>query len=137
MKTLIIIKPDAVQRELIGEIIGRFEKIGKILGLKLLLMDKKRAQRLYSVHEGKPFYDELVDYITSGPVVVVVLEGENIIKIARETIGATNPENAAAGTIRGDFGLDVGKNTVHGSDSSKSAEYEIPVFFSENELVDR
>ena len=137
MKTLIIIKPDAVQRELIGEIIGRFEKIGKILGLKLLLMDKKRAQRLYSVHEGKPFYDELVDYITSGPVVVGVLEGENIIKIARETIGATNPENAAAGTIRGDFGLDVGKNTVHGSDSSKSAEYEIPVFFSENELVDR
>ena len=137
MKTLIIIKPDAVQRGLIGEIIGRFEKIGKILGLKLLLMDKKRAQRLYSVHEGKPFYDELVDYITSGPVVVGVLDGENIIKIAREILGATNPENAVAGTIRGDFGLDVGKNTVHGSDSVKSAEYEIPIFFSENELVDR
>ncbi len=137
MKTLIIIKPDAVQRGLIGEIIGRFEKIGKILGLKLLLMDKERAQRLYSVHEGKPFYDELVDYITSGPVVVGVLDGENIIKIAREILGATNPENAVAGTIRGDFGLDVGKNTVHGSDSVKSAEYEIPIFFSENELVDR
>lgn len=135
-RTLIIIKPDAVQRGLIGEIVARFERRGlRIVGMKLIQMDRDLAARHYAVHKGKPFYESLLDYITSAPVVVMALEGSDAVKAARNTIGATNPADAGAGSIRGDFGLEVGRNLVHGSDSVENGEKEVVLFFGGGGLV--
>ena len=136
-RTLIIVKPDAVQRGLIGEIVRRFENRGlRIVGMKFMHVSRELAGRHYAIHLGKPFYEGLIDYITSAPVVVMVLEGTQAVTIARNTIGATRPAEAAAGTIRGDLGLEVGRNLVHGSDSVENAEKEVSLFFSPDELVD-
>ena len=133
---LIIIKPDAVQRGLIGQIVHRFERRGlRLTAMKFLQITKDLAQRHYAVHQGKPFYEPLVDYISSGPVVVMVLEGNNAIQIARRTMGATNPVEADPGTIRADFGLEIGRNLVHGSDGPETADLEISIFFEETEIV--
>lgn len=135
-RSLIIVKPDAVQRGLTGEIIKRFEQRGlKIVGMKLIHMSRQLAETHYAEHEGKPFYEGLVSYITSAPVVVMVLEGKNAIAAARQTIGKTKPVEAEVGTIRGDLGLEVGRNLVHGSDSVESGAREVANFFSEDELV--
>lgn len=134
--TLVIIKPDAVQRGLIGEIISRFERRGlRIVGMKLMQIDQALARRHYAVHEGKPFYEPLISYITSSPVVVMSLEGNDAIEVVRRTMGATNPAEAAPGTIRADFGLEIGRNLVHGSDGSETAAFEEPLFFDKDELV--
>jgi nucleoside-diphosphate kinase len=135
-RTLIIIKPDAVQRGLIGRIITRFERRGlRIAAMKLMHIDEALAKRHYAVHEGKPFYEPLIDYITSSPVVVMVLEGNQAIEIARRTMGATHPAEAAPGTIRADFGLEVGRNLVHGSDGPETARFEVALFFDEEEIL--
>ena len=135
-RTLIIIKPDAVQRGLTGEIIRRFEQRGlRIAGMKFMSVERALAQKHYAVHEGKPFYSGLVDYIVSGPVVVMVLEGTNAVLAARGTIGETNPAKAAPGSIRGDLGLEIGRNLVHGSDSPANGELEIALWFKPDELV--
>lgn len=135
-RTLIIIKPDAVQRGLVGRIISRFERRGlRIAAMKLMHIDRALAQHHYAIHEGKPFYEPLLDYITSSPVAVMVLEGNDAIEIARRTMGATNPAEAAPGTIRADFGLEVGRNLVHGSDGPDTASFEISLFFDEKEIL--
>jgi nucleoside-diphosphate kinase len=135
-RTLIIVKPDAVQRGLIGEIIARFERRGlRIIGMKFMQIDRALAARHYAIHQGKPFYEGLLDYITSAPVVVMALEGGDAIQIARNTIGATRPKEAAPGSIRGDFGLEVGRNLVHGSDSPENGEKEVALFFKPEELI--
>ena len=135
-RTLVIIKPDAVQRGLIGEIITRFERRGlRLAGMKLIHIDESLAQRHYAIHKGKPFYEPLIRYITSSPVVVMVLEGNDAINIARRTMGATKPAEAAPGTIRADFGLEIGRNLVHGSDGPETAAFEVPLFFTEDELL--
>lgn len=135
-RTLIIIKPDAVERGLIGQIITRFERRGlRIAAMKLMQIDEELAQRHYAVHEGKPFYESLIRYITSAPVVVMVLEGNNAIEIARRTMGATNPAEAAPGTIRADFGLEIGRNLVHGSDGEDTAIFEVDLFFDEDGIL--
>jgi len=135
-RTLIIIKPDAVQRGLIGEIVSRFERRGlRIVGMRLMQIERDLAARHYAVHEGKPFYPALLNYITSAPVVVMALEGKNAVLAARNTIGATNPTEAGAGSIRGDLGLEVGRNLVHGSDSVENGEKEVALFFESGELL--
>lgn len=135
-RTLVILKPDAVQRGLVGAIIGRFEARGlKIVGLKLMQIGRDLAERHYAVHRGKPFYAGLIDYITSAPVVVMVLEGPQAVEIVRSTMGATRPGEAQAGTIRADYALTVGRNLVHGSDSLETARLEIELFFKDAELV--
>jgi len=135
-RTLVIIKPDAVQRGLIGEIIHRFERRGlRIVAMKLIQIDPELARRHYAIHQGKPFYEPLIRYITSSPVVVMVLEGNNAIEITRRTMGATNPAEAAPGTIRADFGLEIGRNLVHGSDGPETAAFEVPLFFAADELL--
>ncbi len=135
-RTLIIIKPDAVQRGLIGEIIRRFENRGlRIAGMKFMQVPRELAERHYAEHKGKGFYEGLLQYITSAPVVVMALEGQNAIAIARGTIGSTKPVEAAPGSIRGDFGMEVGRNLVHGSDKPESAEREVNLFFAPEELV--
>ncbi len=135
-RTLVIIKPDGVQRGLAGAIISRFERRGLRIGaLKLMQMSLELAQQLYAVHRGKPFYEPLLQYITSGPVVVMVLEGRDVIEIVRRTMGATNPTQAAPGTIRADFALETGRNLVHGSDSLETAAYEIPLFFDDGDIL--
>ena len=134
--TLIIIKPDAVQRGLIGEIISRFERRGlRIVAMKMIWMDEPLAREHYAIHRGKPFYEGLISYITSSPVVVMVLEGKGAIEIARRTMGATAPAEAAPGTIRADFGLEIDRNLVHGSDGPETAEREVALFFGEEELL--
>ncbi|MBV8087653.1 MAG: nucleoside-diphosphate kinase [Chloroflexi bacterium] len=136
-RTLIIVKPDAMQRGLAGEVISRFERRGlRIAGLKLIKIDRALAERHYGEHVGKPFYEGLVSFITSSPVVVGVLEGPNAVQAVRNTMGATNPLNANGGTIRGDLAISVGPNLVHGSDSQQSAEREIGLFFRPEEMVD-
>ena len=131
-RTLILIKPDAFARNLTGEIIARFEAKGlRIAALKLQTLDEGIAKQHYAEHEGKPFFGELVEFITSGPLVAMVLEGHEAVKAARQVIGATNPLEAAPGSIRGDFALEVGKNMVHGSDANESAERETGIFFPE------
>jgi len=137
MRTLVLLKPDAVQRGLIGKIVSRFEKKGlKIAAMKMLRMTKKKAEDFYSVHKGKPFYNGLVDYITSGPIVGICLNGnDDIITVVRTMMGKTNPAEADKGTIRADYGIDIGKNTVHGSDSEESAKKEIPIIFDESDFV--
>ncbi|MBN1657237.1 MAG: nucleoside-diphosphate kinase [Anaerolineae bacterium] len=135
-RTLVIIKPDAVQRGLIGPILTRLERRGlRLAGMKLLQITPELAARHYAVHQGKPFYQPLVEFITSGPVVVAVVEGRNAIEVVRKTMGATNPAQAGPGTIRGDFGIEIGRNLIHGSDGPDTAAYEIPLFFSDNEIV--
>ena len=135
-RTLVIIKPDAVQRGLIGEIVARFERRGlRIVALKLIHIDEALARRHYAVHEGKSFYEPLVRYITSSPVAVMVLEGNKAIEIVRRTMGATNPVEATPGTIRADLGLEIGRNLVHGSDGAETAAFEIPLFFTEAEIL--
>jgi nucleoside-diphosphate kinase len=129
-RTLVIIKPDAVQRGLIGDIITRLERRGlKIVALKMIHISKELAAKHYAVHFGKPFYDGLIEYITSRPVVVMAVEGRRAIQIVRNTMGATNPADAAPGTIRGDFGLEIGRNLVHGSDGPETAAFELNLFF--------
>jgi nucleoside-diphosphate kinase len=136
-RTLIIIKPDGVERALIGPIISRFEQRGlKLAAMKMLQVSDSLARQHYAVHEGKPFFEPLIEYITSSPVVVMVLEGPQAIQAARNTIGATKPVEAAPGSIRGDFGMMVGRNLVHGSDSPENAATEIALWFDESELID-
>lgn len=135
-RTLLLAKPDAVQRGLIGEIVTRFERRGlQIVGMKLMDVGTALAREHYKEHVGKPFFKGLVDYITSAPVVAMVVEGPNAVEICRTTIGATNPVVATPGSIRGDYGIEVGRNLVHGSDSAKSAKREIKLFFTTSELV--
>jgi nucleoside-diphosphate kinase len=129
-RTLILIKPDAFARNLSGEIIARFERKGlRIAALKQMKVTEDLAKEHYAEHDGKPFFGELVEFITSGPLVAMILEGHEAVKAARQVIGATNPLEAAPGSIRGDFALEVGKNMVHGSDSPESAEREAKLFF--------
>ena len=136
-RSLVILKPDAVQRGLIGPILLRLEQRGlKLAGLKMMRIDEGLARRHYAVHEGKPFFDGLVEYITSGPVIVAVVVGEGVIQMVRNTVGATNPANAAPGTIRGDFAVEVGRNLIHASDSAENGEHEVSLFFAANELLD-
>jgi nucleoside-diphosphate kinase len=134
-KTLVLVKPDGVQKAVIGDIINRFERRGlKIIGLKMMLLTPEIAGKHYAEHQGKAFFGELVDFITSGPLVAMVVEGENAIKAVRTMMGATNPLEAAPGTIRGDYALNISNNIVHGSDSLTSAEREIGIFFKGNEI---
>jgi len=135
-RTFIMVKPDGVQRGLVGEIISRFEKRGfKLVGLKLMQISRELAETHYGEHKGKPFFEGLVNFITSGPVVAMVWEGKEVIATAREMMGATNPLKAQPGTIRGTYGIDVGRNVIHGSDSPESAQREIALFFKEEELL--
>ena len=134
-KTLVLIKPDAMQRNLVGAILTRLEGQGlKLVGLKMLHLDQATARRHYAVHADKPFFGRLVDYITSAPIVAAVFAGDQAVAVSRQTMGATDPAKSAAGTIRGDFGLDIENNSVHGSDSPETAAQEISIFFSESEI---
>lgn len=135
-RTLIILKPDAVQRGLVGQILARFEARGfKFAAMKLIRIPRAQAERHYAEHQGKPFYDGLVSFITSSPVVVGVVEGPNAIATVRAMMGATNPVNSAPGTIRGDFAVALSYNVIHGSDGPESAQREISIFFQPDELV--
>ncbi len=135
-KSLVLIKPDAVQRGLAGEIISRLEKKGlRIVAMKMLHMDRALAQRHYAVHTGKAFFDDLLHFITSGPVIAIVFQGRNAVEVIRQVMGATDPAKASSGTIRGDFGIDIGHNLVHGSDSLDNASGEIDLFFSAEEIL--
>lgn len=134
--TLVLIKPDGVAKALCGEIISRFERRGlKIRGVKLMKLSRELAEKHYAEHKERPFFGELVDFITSGPIVALAICGENSVKIVRTMMGVTNPADAAPGTIRGDFALSISHNIIHGSDSVVSAERELNIFFSANELV--
>jgi nucleoside-diphosphate kinase len=135
-KTFIMIKPNAVQRNLIGDIITRFEKKGFMINaIKFALVTEEQAKKHYYVHRERPFYDELVQSIISNPVVLMVISGNNIIEMSRNFIGATNPLESIAGTIRGDFSNDLGMNIIHGSDSLENAEYEINIYFDKNDII--
>ena len=137
-RTLSIVKPDGVAKNLIGEVYRRFEKAGlKIVGAKMLKLRTDQAEGFYAVHKQRPFYNDLVKYMSSGPVIVQVLEGENAIKVNRDLMGATNPKQAAPGTIRADFASSIEENVVHGSDAPETAAVEIAFFFSEAELCPR
>lgn len=136
-RTYLMVKPDGVQRGLVGEIISRFEKKGlKLVGLKMMQIPREMAERHYGEHKGKAFFGPLVDYITSSPVVAMVLEGKDAVATAREMMGATNPLKAAPGTIRATYGMDIGRNIIHGSDAPESARREIEIFFKPQELVE-
>ena len=135
-RTLILVKPDAMQRGLAGEILTRLERRGlRIVGLKLMQVAPSLAETHYGEHRGKPFYEGLVAYITSCPIIAAVFEGTDAVQVVRNTIGATNPREAAAGTIRGDLGVDIGRNLIHGSDSVESAAREVALFFDGPELT--
>ncbi len=135
-RTLVLVKPDGVQRGLIGEIISRLERTGlKLVALKMLQIDRKMAGKHYAIHQGKPFFDGLVCFITSSPLIAAVFEGKSAVEVVRKTMGATDPVKAAPGTIRGDLALDIGRNVVHGSDSLENAQKEISLFFSPEEIV--
>ena len=137
-RTISIIKPDAVAKNVIGEIYSRFEKAGlKIVAAKMMHLSKEQAEGFYAVHKERPFFGELVEYMTSGPIMVQVLEGESAIARNREVMGATNPADAAPGTIRADFAEDITENAVHGSDAPETAANEISYFFKDNELCPR
>lgn len=134
-KTLVLVKPDGVRKNLIGEIISRFEKRGlRVAALKMMHMDEALAKKHYAEHDGKPFFGELVEFITSGPIVAMAIEGENAIRAVRGMMGATNPLDAVPGSIRGDFALTMGENIVHGSDGVESAARELANFFAKQEL---
>jgi len=135
-RTLVLLKPDTVARGLCGEIISRFEKKGlRLAGMKLMQVDEALARKHYAMHEGKPFFQGLIEYITALPIVAMVLEGPNAIANVRAVMCATDPAKAAPGTIRGDYGLDISNNMVHGSDSEESAKREIALFFKEGEIL--
>lgn len=135
-RTFIMIKPDGVQRNLVGEVIRRFETKGfKLVGLKFLSVSKELAEKHYGVHKERPFFGGLVQFITSSPVVAMVWEGDGVVASARNLIGATNPLTSPPGTIRGDFGVSVGRNLIHGSDAIETAQYEIALWFTPEELV--
>ena len=135
-RTLVLVKPDGVARRLVGEVISRIERKGlKIVALKMLKVSQEQAERHYAVHKGKPFYEPLLSFITSGPVVAMVLEGESAIDVVRNLMGPTSGLKASPGTIRGDFSLSIQFNIVHGSDSPESAAYEIPIFFNDTEIL--
>lgn len=135
-RTFAMVKPDGVQKGLVGEIISRFEKKGlKMVALKIMKITPELAEKHYGEHKGKPFFADLVNFITSGPVAAMVLEGENVILTVRTMMGATNPQDAAPGTVRGDFALTIDENIIHGSDSPESAMREIGLFFKEEEIV--
>lgn len=136
-RSLVLIKPDAMKRRLGGIIISRLEQKGlRVVGLKMLHMDEALASRHYAIHADKPFFKDLIEYITSTPIMAVVFEGEGAVEVIRKTMGATNPAKAEPGTIRRDFGLDIQQNTVHGSDSLETAEKEIKLFFKDSEIFD-
>lgn len=136
-RTYVMVKPDGVQRNLVGEILSRFEKKGfKIVGLKMLRLTREIAEKHYAEHIGKPFFESLVSYITSGPVVAFVLEGKDVVATVRAMNGATNPLNAGPGTVRGDYAIEVGRNVIHASDSVESANREIGIYFTEAELCE-
>ncbi|MEO0488616.1 MAG: nucleoside-diphosphate kinase [Cyanobacteria bacterium P01_A01_bin.123] len=135
-RTFLMIKPDGVQRGLVGEIIRRYETKGfTLVGLKLMSVSRELAEKHYDVHRERPFFGGLVDFITSGPVVAMVWEGDGVVASARKLIGATNPLSAEPGTIRGDYGVTIGRNIIHGSDAIETARAEIDLWFSENELA--
>jgi nucleoside-diphosphate kinase len=135
-RTFAMIKPDAVQRGFVGEILGRFEKKGiKIVAMKLVAVDRKLAEKHYGIHKGKPFFEPTVNYITSSPVVAMVLEGVNVIEMVRAMTGATDPQKAAMGTIRGDYGQFIGRNIIHASDGKDTAQFEINLWFSPEEIA--
>jgi len=135
-RTLFLIKPDAVERGLVGEIVARFERRGfRICGMKLMRVTEQQAAEHYGEHVGKPFYPELVEFITSGPVVAMAIEGLGAVATVRSMMGATNPLDSAPGTIRGDYALDLGRNVVHGSDAPASAARELAIFFTDAELT--
>ena len=136
-RTFVMIKPDGVQRRLVGKIIERFEQAGlKIVAMKFMAVPMKLAEKHYEVHKGKPFYEGLIKYITSGPVVAMVMEGENVIERVRTLVGTTDPQKAAPGTIRGDFCQHIGRNAIHASDGKETAEKEIALWFGDDEIVD-
>jgi nucleoside-diphosphate kinase len=136
-RTLVLVKPDAMQRGLAGEVLSRLERRGlRIVGLRLLQVDEAMARRHYGEHEGKPFFEGLVEYITSAPIIAAVFEGTSAVAAARQTMGVTDPIEATPGTIRGDFALEIGRNLVHGSDSVESAEREIALFFEGQPLIE-
>lgn len=136
-QTLILVKPDGVQRGLIGQIIGRIEQKGlQVAAAKLIQLDQNIAEKHYGEHMGKPFFTGLVNFITSSPIMAMVIEGVNAIEVMRTTMGSTNPIEAAPGTIRGDYGLSIGLNLIHGSDSVDSAKREVALFFSKSEIID-
>jgi nucleoside-diphosphate kinase len=135
-RSLVLIKPDAIQRGLAGEIISRLERKGlKIIAMKMLHVDKKLAHRHYAVHKGKAFFDDLVNFITSSPLIAIVFQGKNAVEVIRQMMGETDPAKASSGTIRGDFGIDIGHNLIHGSDSLENASKEIDLFFSAEEIL--
>ena len=135
-RTFIIIKPDAVQRGLVGEIISRFERRGlKLTSMKMIQVSEELARKHYAVHEGRPFFDSLISYITSSPVVAMVWEGTSAISVVRSTVGATNPADAAPGTIRADFGLEIGRNLVHASAGPETAAFEIDLWFGDDQIT--
>ncbi len=135
-RTLVLIKPDAVQRALAGEILSRFERRGlKIVALRLMRVDESLARRHYAEHEGKPFLESLVEFITSSPIMAAVLEAPNAVEVVRRAMGATDPQKADPGTIRGDLGLYIQSNLIHGSDSPESAQREIALFFNDDQIV--
>jgi len=135
-RTFAMIKPDAVQRGFVGDIMSRFEKKGiKIVALKLVAVDRKLAEKHYGIHKGKSFFEPTVDYITSSPVVAMVLEGVNVIEMVRAMTGATDPQKAAMGTIRGDYGQFIGRNIIHASDGKDTAQFEINLWFSPEEIA--
>ena len=136
-QTLVVIKPDAVQRKLVGEILRRLERKGvKIVAMKMICVSQDMARQMYAVHEGKEFHDRLMDFITAGPVIAAVLDGQDVIEVVRLMMGDTCGREAQPGTIRGDLGMARRYNLIHGSDSPESARREIPVFFAEHELMD-
>ena len=135
-RTLAVIKPDALEKGIIGEICGRIEGAGlKIVGMRMIKMNQQRAEGFYAVHKGKAFFESLTAFMTSGPCVVMALEGENAIATWRKTMGATNPEEAAEGTIRRDFGTNIERNAVHGSDAPETAKFEVGYFFEKDDIV--
>lgn len=136
-RTFLMIKPDAVQRNLIGEVVSRLERKGlKLVAAKLFQANEELAKEHYAEHVEKPFFNDLVSFITSGPVFAMVVEGKNVVEVTRTLVGETNPTKAALGTIRGDYGIDLGRNIIHGSDSNESAEREIGLWFDQSELND-
>jgi nucleoside-diphosphate kinase len=135
-QTYVMVKPDGVQRNLVGKIIAKFEKRGlKIAALKMMQISPETAAQHYAEHVGKPFYNGLISYITAGPVVAMVLEGKDAVKVARHTIGATNPQNADTGSIRGMYAIDLGRNVIHGADSVESAQREIALYFKAEDIL--
>ena len=135
-RTLVLVKPDAVQRGLIGDVLGRLEARGlKLVGLKLVAVSRELAEQHYAIHRGKPFYSGLIDYIISAPVVAAVFEGKDAVAVVRSTVGSTNPSQAAPGTIRGDLAIEIGRNLIHASDAPETARGEVALWFEASELI--